>query len=70
MIFWTSQNSERAHLKQPEMIAIVLNTVCSEIFQKKKRFRTTIGLSMDMKYEFEDGYILIKQIAVGTLLVK
>jgi len=40
----------------PEMIANVLNRVRSETFQKK-RFRTTVGLSMGMKYECQAGYI-------------
>jgi len=37
------------------MIANVL--MCTEFAQKfsKKRFRTTVGLSMDMKYECEAG---------------
>jgi len=28
-----------------------------QIISKKKRFRTTVGLSIDMKYECEAGYI-------------
>jgi len=40
------------------MIANVL--MCKTEFAQrisKKRFRTTVGLSMDMKHEFEAGYI-------------
>jgi len=42
-------------MKQPEMIANVLNRVRSENFQNKG-FKTTVGLSIDMKYECEAGY--------------
>jgi len=48
-IFWTRS------MKQPEMIANVLNRVRSENFQNKG-FKTTVGLSIDMKYECEAGY--------------
>jgi len=36
-------------LKQPQKISNVLNSSPREF--PKKRFRTTVGLSMDMKYE-------------------
>jgi len=34
---------------------LIVNRIRLKNFQKK-RFRTTAGLSMDMKYEFEAGY--------------
>jgi len=49
------QYSELAHWKQSQMIANLLNRVRSE--NKTKRFRSAIGLSMDMKYEYEARYI-------------
>ena len=58
MLLWTSQYSELAHQKQPEIIANVL-MFQTKFAQRisKKRFRTIVGLSMDMKYECEAGYI-------------
>jgi len=46
----TSQYYELAQLKQPQMIANVL--MWTEFAQRisKKRFRTTVDLSMDIKY--------------------
>ena len=44
------------------MIAKCLNVnrIRTKNFPKKRPFRTTVGLSVDMKYEFEAAWVQLK----------